>query len=41
MPTWGPVLGQKKIVEVVAYVLSYHQEGEPMHLQSPPGAARY
>jgi cytochrome c oxidase cbb3-type subunit 3 len=33
MPTWGPILGQKKIVEVVAYVLSYHQEGEPMTLQ--------
>ncbi|HTQ31097.1 MAG TPA: cbb3-type cytochrome c oxidase N-terminal domain-containing protein [Opitutaceae bacterium] len=29
MPTWGPVLGTKKITEVVAYVLSYHQEGEP------------
>lgn len=35
MPTWGPVLGQRKIVEVVAYVLSYHQEGEPMTLQPP------
>lgn len=33
MPTWGPVLGQKKITEVVAYVLSYHQEGEPMSVQ--------
>lgn len=29
MPTWGPVLGTKKITEVVAYVLSYHREGEP------------
>jgi cytochrome c oxidase cbb3-type subunit 3 len=38
MPTWGPVLGQKKIVEVVAYVLSYHREGEPMSIQQPPGA---
>jgi cytochrome c oxidase cbb3-type subunit 3 len=38
MPTWGPILGQKKITEVVAYVLSYHQEGEPMSIQpSPPG----
>jgi cytochrome c oxidase cbb3-type subunit 3 len=35
MPTWGPVLGQRKIVEVVAYVLSYHKEGEPMTLQAP------
>ena len=35
MPTWGPVLGQKKITEVVAYVLSYHQEGEPMSIEAP------
>jgi len=34
MPTWGPILGQKKIAEVVAYVLSYHQEGEPMSVQA-------
>jgi len=30
MPTWGPVLGQKKISEVVAYILSRHKEGEPV-----------
>lgn len=30
MPTWGPVLGPKKITEVVAYILSHHQEGEPI-----------
>ena len=30
MPTWGPILGPKKITELVAYVLSYHQEGEPV-----------
>jgi cytochrome c oxidase cbb3-type subunit 3 len=30
MPTWGPVLGQRKISEVVAYILSKHQEGEPV-----------
>jgi cytochrome c oxidase cbb3-type subunit III len=30
MPTWGPVLGAKKITETVAYVLSLHQEGEPI-----------
>lgn len=34
MPTWGPVLGPKKIGEVVAYVLSYHQEGEPIEVQA-------
>jgi cytochrome c oxidase cbb3-type subunit 3 len=33
MPSWGPVLGNKKISEVVAYVLSYHQEGEPIEVQ--------
>ena len=26
----GALMGQKKIAEVVAYVLSYHREGEPM-----------
>lgn len=26
MPAWGPVLGGKKVNEVVAYVLSYHKE---------------
>ncbi len=30
MPTWGPVLGQNKISQVVAYVLSKHREGEPV-----------
>ncbi len=27
MPTWGPLLGQKKIAEVVAYVLSMNDRG--------------
>ena len=30
MPTWGPVLGPKRIAEAVAYVLSHHHEGEPI-----------
>jgi cytochrome c oxidase cbb3-type subunit 3 len=30
MPTWGPVLGAKRISEAVAYVLSHHKEGEPI-----------
>lgn len=30
MPTWGPVLGAKKISEVTAFVLSKHKEGEPV-----------
>lgn len=34
MPSWGPVLGQKKVAEVVAYVLSHHQEGEPIEVQA-------
>lgn len=39
MPTWGPVLGQKKISEVVAYILSKHQEGEPVLADSGAGQA--
>jgi len=37
MPTWGPVLGQKKITELVAYVMSHHREGEPI-MAAPPAA---
>lgn len=33
MPPWGPVLGAKKISEAVAYILSYHKEGEPIEKQ--------
>jgi cytochrome c oxidase cbb3-type subunit 3 len=40
MPTWGPILGQKKMTEVVAYVLSYHREGEPMSIVSSLPAAK-
>ena len=36
MPTWGPVLGAKKITEVTAYILSKHQQGEPV--QKDPAA---
>ncbi len=38
MPAWGPVLGQKRIIEAVAYVLSHHHEGEPMSIVSTPAA---
>ena len=34
MPTWGPVLGAKKITETVAYLLSKHQEGEPVEIDA-------
>jgi cytochrome c oxidase cbb3-type subunit 3 len=30
MPTWGPVLGAKKIGDVTAYIFSKHKEGEPI-----------
>lgn len=30
MPTWGPMLGAKRINAVAAYVLSLHKKGEPI-----------
>jgi cytochrome c oxidase cbb3-type subunit 3 len=36
MPTWGPVLGVKKITEVVAFVLSHHTPGEPIVIVPSP-----
>lgn len=35
MPTWGPVLGSQKITEIVAFIFSHHQPGEPIK-QAPP-----
>lgn len=41
MPAWAPILGQTKVSEVAAYILSYHHEGEAIEIiASPtPGAA--
>ena len=30
MPAWEPVLGQKKTVEIVAYILAHHEKNEPI-----------
>ena len=38
MQPWGPVLGTKKISEVVAYVLSHHEIGEPIEIVNSPAA---
>jgi cytochrome c oxidase cbb3-type subunit 3 len=35
LPTWGPVLGARKISEVTAYVLSVHNEGEAIVVETP------
>ena len=37
MPTWGPVLGPRKISEVTAFLLSRHREGDPI-VVTPPTA---
>jgi cytochrome c oxidase cbb3-type subunit 3 len=39
MPTWGPVLGAKKISEVTAYILSLHKQGEPIVSEQTKAAA--
>jgi cytochrome c oxidase cbb3-type subunit 3 len=33
MPAWEPILGQKKTVELVAYVLSHHKKGETITVE--------
>lgn len=35
MPGWASVLGTKKISEATAYILSKHQEGEPVVIEPP------
>jgi cytochrome c oxidase cbb3-type subunit 3 len=39
MPGWSSVLGTKKISETTAYILSKHQEGEPVVIEQPVGAS--
>ena len=39
MPAWESVLGAKKISEATAYILSKHQEGEPVILEQAPGGS--
>ncbi len=34
MPAWEPVLGTRRVVEVVAFILSHHQEGQPTILSA-------
>jgi cytochrome c oxidase cbb3-type subunit 3 len=38
MPAWGPVLGAGKISDVTAYLMSRHQEGDPIIIETPPAA---
>lgn len=35
MPPWAQVLGQEKVKDVTAYILSFHKEGEPIK-PAPP-----
>ncbi|MDB6140783.1 MAG: cytochrome c oxidase, cbb3-type, subunit [Verrucomicrobiaceae bacterium] len=39
MPAWEPTLGVKRVSEAVAFVLSYHKQGEPVTL-APDAPAR-
>lgn len=34
MPAWEPVLGTRRVVEVVAFIMSHHQEGQPVTLSA-------
>jgi len=33
MPAWGQMLGQQKVSEVTAYILSFHKEGESVTIK--------
>jgi cytochrome c oxidase cbb3-type subunit 3 len=37
MPPWEPLLGPRGCVEVVAFIMSHHREGEPFTITPKPG----
>lgn len=41
MPPWEPILGVTRVVEVTAYIMSHHEDGEPFTVapDAPPAAA--
>ena len=40
MPAWGPLLGDTRIAEVVAFVMSHHKQGEPIVAVPSPSAMK-
>jgi cytochrome c oxidase cbb3-type subunit 3 len=42
MPPWEPMLGVSRVVEVTAYILSHHKEGEPTTVapDAPPAITK-
>lgn len=38
MPPWEPILGPRGCVEVTAFIMSYHKEGEPFTVLPRPAA---
>ena len=34
MPAWGPVLGPAMIADIVAFIFSFHREGESIEIQT-------
>ncbi len=40
MPPWEPMLGPRGCVEVAAFIMSHHKEGEPFTISAPPAPAK-